>query len=94
MRLSIVENFIHKSYLIEFNLDFYTEVQDLSYLENSLTSSSPARFSALNMAIISLIEDFSLVGFETLAVEVSFGITCLYVCSVIDYHICRTNIPC
>lgn len=81
MRLSIVENhFIHKSYLIEFNLDFYTEVQDLSYLENSLTSSSPARFSALNMAIISLIEDFSLVGFETLAVEVSFGTTCLYVC--------------
>ncbi|EEB95684.1 hypothetical protein MPER_05306, partial [Moniliophthora perniciosa FA553] len=30
--------------------------------------SSP-RFAALNMAIISLIEDFSLVGFETLAVE-------------------------
>ena len=38
------------------------------YLENALSSSSP-RFSALNMAMISLIEDYSLVGFETLAVE-------------------------
>lgn len=56
---------------VDFNLDFYTEVQDLSYLENSLSSSVPPRFAALNMAMISLIEDYSLVGFETLAVEVS-----------------------
>ena len=62
----------HEAYSIsaDFNLDFYTEVQDLSYLENLLTQQSP-RFAALNMAICSLIEDFSLVGFETLAVEVS-----------------------
>ncbi|KAF9652345.1 hypothetical protein BDM02DRAFT_2936776 [Thelephora ganbajun] len=53
---------------LDFNLDFYTEVQDLSYLENALTQSSP-RYNALNMAICSLIEDFGLVGFETLAVE-------------------------
>lgn len=52
----------------DFNLDFYTEVQDLSYLENTLSSASP-RFAALNMAICSLIEDYALVGFETLAVE-------------------------
>ncbi|EKM76434.1 hypothetical protein AGABI1DRAFT_63106 [Agaricus bisporus var. burnettii JB137-S8] len=54
---------------LDFNLDFYTEVQDLSYLENSLSSSLPSKFTALNMAMISLVEDFSLVGFETLAVE-------------------------
>jgi len=54
----------------DFSLDFYTEVQDLSYLENALSQSSP-RYKALNMAICSLIEDFGLVGFETLAVEVS-----------------------
>lgn len=53
----------------DFNLDFYTEVQDLSHLENALTTASP-RFAALNMAICSVIEDFGLVGFETLAVEV------------------------
>jgi hypothetical protein len=57
----------------DFNLDFYTEVQDLSYLENALSTASP-RFTALNMAMISLIEDYSLVGFETLAVEVRFMI--------------------
>jgi hypothetical protein len=54
---------------LDFNLDFYTEVQDLSHLENALSQSSP-RYTALNMAICSLIEDFGLVGFETLAVEV------------------------
>ena len=56
-------------YPTDFNLEFYTEVQDLSYLENALSSSTP-RFAALNMAITSLIEDYGLVGFETLAVEV------------------------
>jgi hypothetical protein len=54
---------------VDFNLDFYTEVQDLSHLENALSSASP-RYAAMNMAICSLIEDFGLVGFETLAVEV------------------------
>ena len=58
--------------ILEFNLDFYTEVQDLSYLENSLCASLPPRFTALNMAMISLVEDYSLVGFETLAVEVRY----------------------
>lgn len=53
---------------LEFNLDFYTEVQDLSYLSNSLQQSAP-RFAELNERICSLIEDYSLVGFETLAVE-------------------------
>ncbi|KAH6906117.1 cytoplasmic protein [Coprinopsis sp. MPI-PUGE-AT-0042] len=54
---------------LDFNLDFYTEVQDLSYLENSLNAALPPKYAALNMAMISLVEDFSLVGFETLAVE-------------------------
>ncbi|KAI0731783.1 cytoplasmic protein [Fomitopsis betulina] len=53
---------------LDFNLDFYTEVQDLSYLETALSSTTP-RYTALNMAICSLIEDYGLVGFETLAVE-------------------------
>lgn len=53
----------------DFNLDFYTEVQDLRYLESSLNTGS-SRYASLNMAICQLIEDFSLVGFETLAVEV------------------------
>jgi hypothetical protein len=64
--------------MVDFNLDFYTEVQDLKHLENALSTSSPPRFAALNMEIVSLIEDYSLVGFETLAVEVcSFVFTLL-----------------
>ncbi|KAG8739342.1 hypothetical protein FRC10_005768 [Ceratobasidium sp. 414] len=52
----------------DFNLDFYTEVQDLSYLHN-LLSASHSRFSALNEVICDLVEDYGLVAFETLAVE-------------------------
>jgi len=58
---------------LPFNLDFYTEVQDLSYLLPLLASESPmfgqGKFAALNEAIINLVEEFGLVGYETLAVE-------------------------
>ncbi len=59
---------------LPFNLDFYTEVQDLSYLLPHLQSEGNAvlrhsKFDALNNAVVDLIEDFGLVGFETLAVE-------------------------
>ena len=59
---------------LPFNLDFYTEVQDLSYLLPHLESEgNPVmkhpKFGALNDAVMDLIEDFGLVGFETLAVE-------------------------
>ncbi len=58
---------------LPFNLDYYAEVQDLSYLLPLLTKESPMfnnpKFEKLNTAIIELVEDFGLVGFETLAVE-------------------------
>jgi hypothetical protein len=76
---------------LTFNLDFYTEVQDLEYLLPALDAErsgeapssdgkddepepepegqEPGKFSALNRAIIELVQDFALVGFETLAVE-------------------------
>ena len=58
---------------LPFNLDLYTEVQDLSYLLPQMEVESPmfakGNFSALNQAIVDLVEDFGLVGFETLAVE-------------------------
>ncbi|KAG9032498.1 hypothetical protein FRB95_001405 [Tulasnella sp. JGI-2019a] len=53
---------------LDFNLDFYTEVQDLSHLTHALSATHP-RFNALTIAICELVEDFGLVGFETLAVE-------------------------
>lgn len=58
---------------LPFNLDFYTEVQDLSYLLPHLASENLAmrhpKFESLNNAVVELVEDFGLVGFETLAVE-------------------------
>lgn len=58
---------------LPFNLDFYTEVQDLSYLLPSLEEESPSlrseRFKALNQAVANLVESFALVQFEVLAVE-------------------------
>lgn len=58
---------------LPFNLDFYTEVQDLSYLLPHLDAESSRlsheKFGPLNNAIIDLIEEFGLVGFETVAVE-------------------------
>ena len=77
---------------LPFNLDYYTEVQDLHYLlphlnreqasgipgpttagtneAGDLDDEEPtSKFSALNKAIVELVEEFALVGFETLAVE-------------------------
>lgn len=58
---------------LAFNLDFYTEVQDLSYLLPHLEAENPrfsdSKFAGLNKAITDLVEDFGLVGYETLAVE-------------------------
>jgi GPN-loop GTPase len=60
---------------LPFNLDFYTEVQDLQQLlpalslEQASSIGGSAKWDKLNSALIELIEDFGLVGFETLAVE-------------------------
>ncbi|KAI8142485.1 GPN-loop GTPase [Fennellomyces sp. T-0311] len=55
---------------LRFNLDFYTDVMDLSYLLDSLNEDAfGSKFKKLNAALIELIEDFSLVGFYTLCVE-------------------------
>ena len=58
---------------LPFNLDYYTEVQDLSYILPHLASENPVmrhpKFDGLNNAVVELIEDFGLVGYETLAVE-------------------------
>ncbi|KAI0017501.1 hypothetical protein F4780DRAFT_588852 [Xylariomycetidae sp. FL0641] len=58
---------------LPFNLEFYTEVQDLSYLMEYLEQESPSmrsdKFSRLNQTIADLIENFALVRYEVLAVE-------------------------
>ncbi|RKF54217.1 GPN-loop GTPase 2 [Erysiphe neolycopersici] len=58
---------------LPFNLDFYTEVHDLSYLLPHLKEESSvmggSKFESLNSAIVELVQGFGLVGFETLAIE-------------------------
>ncbi|KAK8869866.1 hypothetical protein IAR55_000434 [Kwoniella newhampshirensis] len=55
---------------LPFDLSYYTEVQDLSYLLAKLDSEPrAAKFGKLNKAMVELVEGFGLVGFETLAVE-------------------------
>ncbi|PLB35619.1 GTPase GPN2 [Aspergillus candidus] len=70
--LTKIDNLTNYSPL-PFNLDFYTEVQDLNYLLPHLEAESSrlahTKFGPLNHAIIDLVEEFGLVSFETLAVE-------------------------
>lgn len=57
---------------LPFNLDFYTEVQDLDYLQYELDKDprmGKGKFKELNKAICEIVEDFGLVGFTTLCVE-------------------------
>lgn len=53
-----------------FNLDFYTEVLDLSYLLDALDMSpGMQKYKKLNAAIVSMIEDYGLVSFQLLDVN-------------------------
>lgn len=58
---------------LPFNLDYYTDVDELSHLLPALEEESPAlrseKFGRLNQAITDVIERFGLVRFEVLAVE-------------------------
>lgn len=64
--------------LTAFNLDYYTEVQDLDRLVPLLEADPRTRkFSSLNRIICDIIEDFGLVSFETLCVEVRLSFSLL-----------------
>ncbi|KAG8040599.1 hypothetical protein G9C98_002595 [Cotesia typhae] len=68
---------------LAFNIDFYTEVLDLNYLLEKLDEDpSTARYKKLNAALISLVEDYSLVSF--LPLDVSNQALLLQVKNAID----------
>jgi len=69
-------NVLSKMDLIEsygklaFNLEFYTDVQDLSYLQQYLDQDPrSAKYRKLTKALCEMIEDFSLVSFATLDIQ-------------------------
>lgn len=55
---------------LAFNLDYYMEVQDLSYLQSHLDQDHRmAKYRKMTSALCDVIEDFSLVNFETLNIQ-------------------------
>lgn len=70
--LSKIDN-LHKFPALPFNLSYYTDVQDLDYLLPSLEAENPVlaspKWAGLNKAVCELVEEFGLVGYETLCVE-------------------------
>ncbi|KAB2076219.1 hypothetical protein ES319_A06G026900v1 [Gossypium barbadense] len=55
---------------LSFNLDFYTDVQDLSYLQHHLDQDPrSAKFRKLTKELCDVIEDFSIVNFTTLDIQ-------------------------
>lgn len=64
---------IHSYDELPFNLEYYTDVDDLTYLTPYLEAESPAlrsdKFGKLNEAIAQMIESYGLVRYDVLAVE-------------------------
>lgn len=58
------------NFVVDMNLEFYTEVQDLQYLEQYLNRGSSPKYQKLNHILCELIQDFNLVAFHTLNIEV------------------------
>jgi len=55
---------------LPFDLRYYAECRDLSYLLDSLNSDPRSeKYRGLNRAMVEVIEEFGMVSFETLAVE-------------------------
>jgi hypothetical protein len=54
-----------------FNLEYYTEVQDLSYLLASMGAGPfSARYRKLSKGLCEVVEGYGLVGFTPLAIQV------------------------
>lgn len=75
-------NVLSKMDLIEsygklaFNLDFYTDVEDLSYLQNHLDQDPrSSKYRKLTKELCEVIEDYGLVNFSTLAIQDKESVT-------------------
>ncbi|XP_031487285.1 GPN-loop GTPase QQT1 [Nymphaea colorata] len=65
-KIDLIENYGK----LAFNLDFYTDVQDLSYLQYHLDQDSrSAKYRKLTKELCEVIEDFGIVNFTTLDIQ-------------------------
>lgn len=61
---------------LAFNLDFYTDVEDLSYLQHHLDQDPrSSKYRKLTKELCEVIEDFGLVNFTTLAIQDKESVT-------------------
>lgn len=67
---------------LAFNLEYYTQVQDLEQLLPVLNKSTPKKFRKLNESLIELIDSFNLVSFYTLQIEDKYSV--LHLARAID----------
>ncbi|KAL3137991.1 hypothetical protein ABBQ38_005230 [Trebouxia sp. C0009 RCD-2024] len=68
---------------LQFNLDFYTEVQDLSYLVQAMGNDPfSQRYRKLSQGLCQVVEDFGLLHFTPLAIEEKGSVQ--HVLSLID----------
>ncbi|XP_031740539.1 GPN-loop GTPase QQT1 [Cucumis sativus] len=65
-KIDLIENYGR----LAFNLDFYTDVEDLSYLQHHLDQDPrSAKYRKLTKELCGVIEDFGLVNFTTLDIQ-------------------------
>ncbi|XP_022977082.1 GPN-loop GTPase 2 [Cucurbita pepo subsp. pepo] len=65
-KIDLIENYGR----LAFNLDFYTDVQDLSYLQHHLDQDPrSAKYRKLTKELCDVVEDFGLVNFTTLDIQ-------------------------
>ena len=59
--------------LSAFNLDFYTDVLDLNFLLDHIKDNPfTQKYKKLNEALVGLVEDYGLVSFKTLDIQVHY----------------------
>ncbi|KAL9681464.1 hypothetical protein QQ045_013249 [Rhodiola kirilowii] len=82
-KIDLIENYGK----LAFNLDFYTDVQDLSYLQYHLDQDPrSAKYRKLTKELCEVIEDYSLVDFTTLDIQANnFLSTTIFVNNSEDY---------
>jgi len=60
--------------LSAFNLDFYTDVLDLNFLLDHIKDNPfTQKYKKLNEALVGLVEDYGLVSFKTLDIQVHYS---------------------
>lgn len=68
---NFIVDFNYFDFLLAFNLDFYTDVLDLNILLDHIKDDPFTRkYKKLNEALVGLVEDYGLVSFKTLDIQV------------------------